>query len=414
MGGGGKLIAFNISLEDVEKNLLEACIKSQKNSYILFFNPYENLSNALFFKLQKANLEKFVIEYAYKNHYIDKANRNLMHSFNEQKVKSDFFEDRRLYNLSQDWEVIGLNTQNKKESLELKYPKCIYIGLLNQCNISCPDCAWFSQVHKETQTNDYFNDLKRLPKNKVSEILDYAKEANCKIIFSGPGEPLLESNLIDFVQEAKHKGIKNIEIATNGVLLNEKIFNDLCISGVTHFVVKILLAKKIYSQFGNNFIEDFKKILKKHCTFLSKNLSGAKIELIIRYEKEYFKEAFYFFTDIQEWANESCKVRIGCHLSSSKKSSEVRNLNNPRHTCPAPFSNLYIFPDGSVSVCFQCRTLLGREEVENLRIGNIYSQNLNEIWQGEIHKKWISWHIDSYFDELKPCLNCACWWNEFE
>ncbi|MCH5322901.1 MAG: SPASM domain-containing protein [Helicobacter sp.] len=339
-----------------------------------------------------------------------------MHSFNEQKIKSDFFEDRRLYNLSQDWEVIGLNTQNKKESLELKYPKCIYIGLLNQCNISCPHCAWFSQVHKETQTNDYFNDLKRLPKNKVSEILDYAKEANCKIIFSGPGEPLLESNLIDFVQEAKHKGIKNIEIATNGVLLNEKIFNDLLVSGVTCLTTKICFTKfaeEIYSQFGNNFIEDFKKTLKKYCIFLSKNSSGVKIELIISYDREYFKEAFYFFTDIQEWANESCKIELA-YYPSNIKWWESSKLNNLRHTCSAPFSNLYIFPDGSVGVCMRCQLLLGREEVENLRIGNIYSQNLNEIWQGEIHKKWTSWHIDSYFDELKPCLNCACWWNELE
>lgn len=412
-GGGAlmDLLVFNIDLQDCPKETIKQVCLATQNCYALFFNPYEAVHHSLLFKLCKANLEKFVIEYAYKNHWIEKQTRNFMHSSRDNVTKTDFFVDRRLYNLSESWEVIGLDS-NRLESLQLRFPKVIYIGLLNECNVNCPHCPWFSLAHQQTHTNDYFKIKRQLTSSKVNEVLEYASKGGCKVIFSGPGEPLLDSRLLEFVQKARNLGIRQIELATNGVLLNEKVFINLLEAGINFFDVSIIFAKEVYDKYDKDFLVNYQNTIKSLALFCEDS-KKARMKLSICYQKEFLKESLEFCLEIKKY--ESVESQLA-YYDTDAKYWEAGKLNNARYTCSAPFSSLYVFPDGSVGFCEQQRGWIGREQVENFRLGNLYEQNLQEIWYNQTHKQMLEKHLHLCFDEpcLKICESCCSWWNEVD
>ncbi|WP_300794693.1 radical SAM/SPASM domain-containing protein, partial [Helicobacter sp. UBA3407] len=408
-GGGGvfdSLLAFNMDLQDCSKETIKQICLANQNCYALFFNPYEARRDSLLFKLCEANLEKYIIEYTYKNHWIEKETRNLLHSFGQKIFKTDFFADRRLYNLSESWELINPKL-NKQESLQLHFPKVIYIGLLNVCNVNCPHCPWFSLTHQQTHTNNYFKIKRQLASSKVNEILEYASKGGSKVIFSGPGEPLLDFRLLGFVQKARNLGIKRIELATNGILLSENFFKDLLEAGVSFFDISILFAKEVYNQCCKGFLVDYQKTLRQLANICGDLAYKAKIKLSICYDKEFLREALEFFLQIKEYEFIECQM---AYYDTNAKYWEGGKLNNTRHTCSAPFSSLYVFPDGSVGFCESQRGWLGRKQVESFCIGNIYYENLEQIWQGKLHQKMQQKHLNLSFDKI--CEICGSWWNE--
>ena len=281
---------------------------------------------------------------------------------------------------------------------------------MNECNVNCPHCPWFSLTHRQTHTNDYFKIEQQLASSKVNEVLEYASKGGCKVIFSGPGEPLLDSRLLEFVQKARNLGIRQIELATNGVLLNEKVFRNLLESGISFFDISILFAKEVYDKYDKGFLISYQNTLKSLALFCEVS-KKARMKLSICYEREFLKEALEFFLTMKEC--ESVESQMA-YYDTGAKYWEGGQLNNARHTCSAPFSSLYVFPEGSVGFCEQQRGWIGREQVENFRLGSLYEQSLQEIWYNQIHRQMLEKHLHLCFDEpcLKICESCCSWWNE--
>ena len=104
--------------------------------------------------------------------------------------------------------------------------------------------------------------------------------------------------------------------------------------------------------------------------------------------------------------------KLECQIAyhDASESGWVGETCNQRHTCSAPFANLYVFPDGSCGVCDMQRAWLGRKQVDSLCIGNIYQENLEQIWQGKLHWQIQQKHLNLSFDKI--CEICGSWWNE--
>ena len=243
-----------MDLADVELESIKKVVLAEQNSYLTFCNPYEKVGDSIFFKLLRLeNFSRYATEYAYKNHLLEREIRNQMHSKWEHSYKKQFFEDRRLYNLSMQWSAI--------EDSYFKYPKVIWIGLLNTCNANCLFCPWFGFSLSKTLRNDYFKTNQKIATAQVESILQYAGLAKAKCIFSGPGEPLLDERLESFVKLAKESGVKSIEIATNGVLLTPQKFLELVEAGVDSWVIGVYFTKETYAQCEEGFFEIFKNRL---------------------------------------------------------------------------------------------------------------------------------------------------------
>ncbi|MBX7545222.1 radical SAM/SPASM domain-containing protein [Helicobacter turcicus] len=412
MRGGGILVAFNIDLVDYDFKSIQKVILAEQNSYFAFCNPYEKVKTSVFFKLVCLdNFPRYAVEYAYKNRIIDRQARNQMHSKWNLAYKTQFYEDRRLYNLSSQWNVV-------KDSF-FEYPKTIWIALLNICNTNCLFCHWFGFSLSKTLRNDYFKTDKKIADAQVEKILQYAGKAKAKCIFSGPGEPLLDDRLESFVKRSKEYGVESVEIATNGVLLTPQKFLRLVEAGANSWEISVCFTKETYAQCEENFFESFKKRLIE----ITKLIESLKIPLFVRfaiiYEEHRMPEMLEFWNRITKLSNR-ISVSVDCYAESgqfvdSNHTEEIR-IRQERHICSAPFANLYVFPSGDVGHCAHQRHYLGREDTKKFCIGNVYQQDLEEIWNGVAHKSFCQSHRKKDFTSQLTvlCDSCNAWWNELE
>lgn len=399
-----------MDLADVELESIKKVVLAEQNSYLTFCNPYEKVGDSIFFKLLRLeNFSRYATEYAYKNHLLEREIRNQMHSKWGHSYKKQFFEDRRLYNLSMQWSAI--------EDSYFKYPKVIWIGLLNTCNANCLFCSWFGFSLSKTLRNDYFKTNQKIATAQVESILQYAGLAKAKCIFSGPGEPLLDERLESFVKLAKESGVKSIEIATNGILLTPQKFLELVEAGVDSWVIGVHFTKETYAQCEEGFFEIFKNRLIEIAKIVEQLNLPLSLCFGILYEEHRLLEMLEFYHSI---LNLSGRIQIACsHIQGQcvvqDFTKEIR-AKQLRHTCSAPFSSLYVFPSGDVGHCELQRGYLGREDVEKFCIGNVYQQDLAQIWNGVAHKRFCQAHKAMDFTQQPTtlCSSCNAWWNELE
>ncbi|WP_143421645.1 radical SAM protein, partial [Helicobacter pullorum] len=405
---------FSVDIKDCNVEDIEAIINTNGNSYIPFFNPSEK-ADSIFFKLVSVdNFSQYATEYAYRNNLITKEQRNFLHAQQPPQVKEFFFEDRRLCNLSKRWDRIGDFSKIAMPS----YPRAIYIELLNYCNMHCVSCPWFGNEIRGKWVKDYFRVDRVLTASKVKSVIEYAAKAKSKLIFSGPGEPLLDDRLESFAGYAKKAGVECLEIATNGILLNAGRFFNLLCSGVDGFQIAISFDEESYEEYElfeqakNNIFS----IVTKNTLIESKDI---KINIYCNvHSKDKISEALEFLNKIK---NISSKIQ--CHFCYSDiwkldimdNYKNQQNLHRNRYVCSAPFSSLYVYSSGHIACCLQQRNFVGNIDIDSISYGNIYEKPLEEIWGGVEHKRFCQSHLKGHFEgeEFLPCCSGGeCWWND--
>lgn len=107
--------------------------------------------------------------------------------------------------------------------------------IIFKCNCKCIMCSTGLQIRRSLNTNDY-HAIK--PFKKVLEDIDQAKKMNANgFAFSG-GEPTLRKDLPELARYAKDKGLKYIEVQSNGrMYCYKKYCKELIDSGVNNFVI---------------------------------------------------------------------------------------------------------------------------------------------------------------------------------
>jgi MoaA/NifB/PqqE/SkfB family radical SAM enzyme len=106
----------------------------------------------------------------------------------------------------------------------------VYIEPTSKCNLSCRTCirnAWEEKMGRMTRAT-YTHILRG-----ISEF-----DQRPSIFFGGFGEPLSHPHIVEMVTEAKKVSSK-VELITNGMLLNEKLSDDLIGAGLDTLWVSI-------------------------------------------------------------------------------------------------------------------------------------------------------------------------------
>jgi len=144
-------------------------------------------------------------------------------------------EYRRKWN--ENWKV------NKVED----FPLFLDIEATSACNLKCPDCI---QTIKKSSKGFMTLDLFR-------RIIDEASEHGCygcKFHTIGRGEPLLHKEIAKMVAYAKKKGLVDVYLNTNGLLLDRKLCNDLIDAGldrisfsIDHYDPKVYALQRVGS-----------------------------------------------------------------------------------------------------------------------------------------------------------------------
>lgn len=116
----------------------------------------------------------------------------------------------------------------------VNYPLCppehVYFSITNRCNLRCKMCNISTSSSQEQD---------ELTLKECKKIIDQIADLKINhLIFSG-GEPLLKKDIFDLIAYAAGKGIKMVDVITNGLLIDEGVAQKLIKCGLTHITVSI-------------------------------------------------------------------------------------------------------------------------------------------------------------------------------
>ena len=109
-------------------------------------------------------------------------------------------------------------------------PHAISWNITKKCNLHCAHCYIDSSELTELKSS---TDDPELTTDECVNIIDQIADVNPRIIiiFTG-GEPLLRKDIFDLIKYARDKGM-TVFLGTNGCLFNDKVIENLKVSGVT-------------------------------------------------------------------------------------------------------------------------------------------------------------------------------------
>lgn len=308
------------------------------------------------------------------------------------------------------------------------------------CNLRCPMC---DRMRKD----DYLTHRdEQLPYEKTKAFLREAGQLGIKyFLFIGGGEPLMDSNIIEYMRILKSYGVY-VHLWTNGTLINEEnapqiaklcdmvtvsldhpdpSVNDISrgVKGATEKSINALkLLRKnsgklflrihsVISALNINHLRDFADLAEEIGVT---EIGGALIAPFgfvpdnMRFSKKQLGEISNKIEDFCEYAKTKGVALAGCYANvSAKIIQNLKHIHNmyednsaetsDKHiTCMGLWGQAQVRPNGDVSVCcFTYKPILG----------NLHNNTFEEIWNSpranELREKVKR---GEYLDA--PCVGC--------
>lgn len=295
------------------------------------------------------------------------------------------------------------------KQVPLKLPYTVGIGVSDFCNFKCVYCGHSTDLSSKIKE-------KILSFEEFAKIVDEIKEL-CNMhggekiknfAICGIGEPLICKDLPKMVKYVKEKDFSDrIEITTNGSLLTHELSDALINSGLTRLLISIQgVSVDAYKQICdynidfNKLIEEIKYFYehKKQCQVYIKTLDVALNEE----ERTKFYDIFSPIADIVNIEHME-KVFEGVNYDAIVSDENVKQTRygykwQERICCDSLFMRMNINTNGGVDAC-ACR-------YPALCIGNLHHQPLNQIWNGELHRKYMKLHLTGNRNKIERCKNC--------
>ena len=309
--------------------------------------------------------------------------------------------------------------------LRSKTPYIYNIETTNYCNMKCVMCPrtmfmtrkniWIEDelfeklTDKVTKHNDkdldkfwnwLENDYHYSPKD-ISENGFYFSVVSRCLVLHGFGEPFLDKKLIQRLETCKKKQIPTYFSCTPATMTIEKAKKAMD-SGLTvlKFSLDALDERKIQKIRGKkaNFEESINKILElidyKKKNGLKTLLVPCMIDLSIENtDHTMHREFLKFWKDKDVFAY--IKSQDNRWLYENDKDLKSKSHYENQY-CEYPWLSLTVMADGNVVPCTQISN-------NELVMGNVNEQSLEEIWNGENYKKLREMHVTGDFPKDHKC-----------
>ena len=309
--------------------------------------------------------------------------------------------------------------------LRSKTPYIYNIETTNYCNMKCVMCPrtmfmtrkniWIEDelfeklTDKVTKHNDkdldkfwnwLENDYHYSPKD-ISENGFYFSVVSRCLVLHGFGEPFLDKKLIQRLETCKKKQIPTYFSCTPATMTIEKAKKAMD-SGLTvlKFSLDALDERKIQKIRGKkaNFEESINKILElidyKKKNGLKTLLVPCMIDLSIENtDHTMHREFLKFWKDKDVFAY--IKSQDNRWLYENDKDLKSKSHYENQY-CEYPWLSLTVMADGNVVPCTQISN-------NELVMGNVNEQSLEEIWNGEKYKKLREMHVTGDFPKDHKC-----------
>ena len=296
-----------------------------------------------------------------------------------------------------------------------EYPIHLVIELNHSCNLTCQMCTWSANVNKNQGKSSWMDfDL-------YKSIIDEGVSNGLKsVALNAVNEPLIRPDLHKFVSYADQKGILDIIIHTNGMLLSPPTSAQLIDSGLTKLMVSLdAFTQETYDKIrtGGNLkqitenIHSFLEVRSRKqsrlpvlsVNFVKMKTNQHELDEFVNYWDEYVD---YFA--IQEYMNpfpddEDLAV---LHIVDDDDRKEFR--------CSHPWQRAKISANGSVYPCCSFYAddntnvvSSGKSTGNDIRIGLLEKNSIKEIWMSEDMKLLRQLHKDGRWHEHPVCRQCV-------
>ncbi|MCP4581938.1 MAG: radical SAM protein [candidate division Zixibacteria bacterium] len=297
------------------------------------------------------------------------------------------------------YKAIYSNRIAKEAAIVSDFPNELSIETINLCNAKCTICA--------------HPDMKRakgkMETDLAKSLIDQAAMAKVgKLFLSGFGEPLLDKRLPEFIARARHQGIENLSIVTNGYLLTPETAFTIIDAGITEIIISMDgFTAETYEniRLGLKFdkVADNIKQLPGLKNRALANISISCVDLIHNHNER--KQAYdlfgrcvdgIYFRQAQGWTG-----RFGRQEAGYSPHFEPNTI-----PCRYLWDSASVYIDGKVPAC--CLDY----EAEGV-LGDASRDSLSDIWRGERFKYYRQGHLANHKDKLSPCAKCgyySVWW----
>ncbi|KAF0148651.1 MAG: Fe-S oxidoreductase containing radical SAM domain [Ignavibacteria bacterium] len=279
----------------------------------------------------------------------------------------------------------------------IQFPELISIEVSSICNLSCCHCPphmkeYKSQTRKHAHINvEFFN--------KLMDEIDSAGE--CYIALHKDGEPLLHPEINIILKRVKHNREHNVYLTTNAQNLDSEMSALLIASriNVVNFSIGAS-SKEFYKKVRGRGYSD---VVKNIQNFLA-NVQTAEwkpkvsVQIIKLPEFSEMNSEIENFTKF--WQDYDVSISVWDKLNWGVLETEI--VKSYRYPCYSLWHSFTINSNGVVTACCM-------DWKQELPIGDVNQQSIEEIWLGEKLNELRAIHIKGKEGELSACATCNYW-----
>lgn len=277
-----------------------------------------------------------------------------------------------------------------------RYPNQIIIETTAYCTQRCIHCAHKTLQRKKGNMEMF------LYKKIIDEIANEAHDTEVWMTYYGEAL-LLRYKLYYMIRYAKDKGLTNVVLNSNAMLLNKEMAEMLIDSAMDRFIISMDgFTKETYEKI---------RVGGKYEDVLNNALQFLEILKLRKADKPRFEMQFSIMDENKhevEAFNEFWKAK-GAYVKNRPKASWAGRIEAPnldpskkRSPCKWALNHGAILWNGDLVAC-------GVDSEGLFVAGNVNNSTIKEIWN-TTHKKFRQIHIDEKWQDLPDvCKGCLDW-----
>lgn len=292
-------------------------------------------------------------------------------------------------------------------ALPLAQPYVLLVDPSSLCNLRCKWCpSGYDYMIAETRRAQQIMPFE-LFEALVRQAAEFGAPFRVLRLYK-EGEPLVNPRFEEMVGLAKRSGcFTRIDTTTNGLLLTPDRNRRLVQAGIDQINISVngVSAEQMYRHTGRQvdfqaYVRNIQDLCEHRgtCTIYIKSIQ----DVLSEEEQETFFRLFGELAD-RVYLERLSPAWPDFDVSRSGYSfAEIGNYGQPledRMVCPYLFYIMVINSDGTVSTC------VGDWKHRQV-VGDIHSNSLKEIWQGEEQRRCQLAHLRGEKDSLELCQVC--------
>lgn len=283
-----------------------------------------------------------------------------------------------------------------KEHILRDFPLVIAVEASSSCNLRCKMCFQqkmdFQAIRQNTGIMSY-----DVYQSFLSQIEDHNLYS---IVFASRGEPLLNPNIDKMIYEAKKRGVLDIKLNTNAILLSDTMSRKILSSGLDMIVFSVdSINSDTYRRIRGADLEIVKSNIERFINIKEREYPSSRIVTRV---------GMVITDDVRKNKDEEISAAKEYWLNlvdelSIKSENDFRNVYEKEHisdhnVCNLLWERLYLWNDGTLNPC-------DIDYLSTLRLGNITEgDSISEVWSGHKMQQLRNLHV---VGEKKSCGVCS-------